>query len=196
MKKANKILSVDMYAPSKSTRHYNRAELSKVVDYLIIMGYDEHWSTSPKSGSVASLDWVESAVEKTLVDVAKEKVILGVPFYTRIWQEKDNKIVENRAYGMERIEEKLKNHINNKVWLEEDGQHYVEYEKDGLVNKIWIEDDKSLELKTNLVNRYGLSGVAAWKSGFEKESTWKVIKNKLEENDKLVEIKLDNSIIE
>ncbi|MCT4612856.1 MAG: glycosyl hydrolase family 18 protein [Clostridia bacterium] len=179
MKSANLTLSVDMYVPSASTKHYMREDVSKVADYIMVMAYDEHWRTAPKSGSIASLPWVIRGIERTLDEVDSSKVILGVPFYTRHWQEKDGKIVENPAYSMGRIESIVKNSGATPVWNSILGQNYVEYNKNGITNKIWIEDRRSMELKLDLVKKYNLKGVAAWKYGLEKDEIWVAINEKI-----------------
>ena len=87
--KNNLVLSVDNPVPEDFTSHYDRAEQGRVVDYVIIMGYDEHYVGS-EAGSVASLDYVRGGIERTLNDVPKEKVINAVPFYTRLWTETES----------------------------------------------------------------------------------------------------------
>lgn len=37
---------------------YERDKLAEIVDYMMVMAYDEHWASSPKAGSVSSLPWV------------------------------------------------------------------------------------------------------------------------------------------
>ena len=84
----NLVLSVDNPVPEDFTSHYDRAEQGKVVDYVIIMGYDEHYVGSD-AGSVASLPWVEQGVKDTLAEVPAKRTILAIPFYTRLWKTTD-----------------------------------------------------------------------------------------------------------
>ncbi|WP_058486042.1 glycosyl hydrolase family 18 protein [Defluviitalea phaphyphila] len=178
LKEQGLVVSVDMYVPSGWTRHYNRAEVGKVVDYIIVMAYDEHWSTSPESGSVASIGWVEEGIKNTLEEVPKEKVILGLPYYTRLWKEEiiDGEIqVSSRAYGMARGENILKENNVEPVWLEDIGQYYGEYKEGDITYKIWLEEERSIEEKVKLVDKYDLAGVAGWKRGLEKEEIWDVL---------------------
>ena len=81
----NIILSVDNYVPMAYNQNYNRKEQGIVADYVIIMGYDEHFAGSDVAGSVASIGYVRNGIEKTLEEVPAEKVINAVPFYTRLW---------------------------------------------------------------------------------------------------------------
>ena len=82
-----KVLSVDNYVPMGFNSHYELEEQGKVADYVIIMGYDEHYAGSWESGSVASIDYVENGIRQATKDVSAEKVINAVPFYTRLWEE-------------------------------------------------------------------------------------------------------------
>ncbi|HCC07499.1 MAG TPA: hypothetical protein DEP72_05005 [Clostridiales bacterium] len=179
------VLSVDVYMPSIWTTFYNRTEIAKIADYICVMAYDEHWSTSPVSGSVASADWIEEGIINTLVEVPKEKIIMGVPFYTRLWTEKDGVLVDKpKAMNMENAKQLLNENKAAITWLPEDGQYYGEYTVDGLTYKIWLEDEKSIEEKLNIVNKYELAGAAFWKDGMEKDSIRGIIKEKLWVTDK------------
>ncbi len=170
------ILSVDMYMPSGSTEHYYRKELGEVIDYLCLMAYDEHWSTSRESGSVASLPWVRKGVETTINLVPKEKVILGIPTYTRLWIEKDGTLTQKsaQALGMESAYKNLIDHQAPIYYDEETEQNYGEYEKDGSIYRIWLEDEMSIEKRLEVMKSYGLAGTATWKKGFEKETIWPI----------------------
>lgn len=182
LKEQNLIVSMDMTVPSSSpnwSKFYDREKLSKILDYCIVMTYDEHWATSPKSGSVASIGWVIKGIENSLKYIPEEKLIMGLPFYTREWEEyKDDNgrlRVKSKVLTMEDVEKIIKENNLEVVWLEEAGQHYTEYFRDGKKYRIWIEDEKSIELKARLVHRYNLAGVASWRKGLEKDSIWTVL---------------------
>ena len=89
---------MDDYVPAVYSAFYNRKEQGTVADYVIVMGYDEHYAGG-EAGPVASLPYVEKGIADTLKEVPKEKVINSVPFYTRIWTEKDGKTT-SKAYGI------------------------------------------------------------------------------------------------
>lgn len=178
LKEQGLLVSVDMYVPSGWTRHYNRAEVGKVVDYIMVMAYDEHWSTSPKSGSVASIGWVEQGIKNTLEEVPPEKVLLGLPYYTRLWAEEEvngELEVSSKAYGMIKGEKILKEQNIEPQWLNEIGQYYGEYKEKDIVYKIWLEEEQSIEEKVKLVDKYNLAGVAGWKRGLEKKEIWDIL---------------------
>ncbi|SCZ10736.1 glycosyl hydrolase family 18 protein [Alkaliphilus peptidifermentans] len=184
LKKDNLVVSIDVTIPSTSPNWsmvYDRVKLGEIVDYVAVMTYDEHWAASPKSGSVASIGWVERGIQKTLELVPNEKVLLGLPFYTRLWEEEKipgNRVkVSSRAYGMDKIKEILVENDAEIDWDEITGQYYSEYENDGKTYKVWLENERSLALKTTLVEKYDLAGIAAWRKDFEHEGVWPVLAN-------------------
>lgn len=170
------VLSVDNYVPSNYTVYYNREEQGIVVDYVVIMSYDEHHGGSDVSGSVASIGFVQQAIDDTLTMVPKEKVIMGIPFYTRQWeevtQENGEVTVSSSAYSMTNAEALFLNNGIEPVWDNECGQYYGEYEKDGALYKIWLEDIESIEEKLKRISDAKVAGIACWKLGLEKETIW------------------------
>lgn len=178
------VLSVDNYTPQEYNLHYDRTEQGIFADYVIIMGYDEHYKGSTVAGSVASIDFVRTGIERTLEEVPAEKVINAVPFYTRVWKvtesneegSVDGYIASCEAeVGMNSAEKYASSNGVEPNWSEVHGQYYVEYEKDDAVYKIWLEEERSIEEKLKLMKQYNLAGVAAWKLGFQRSSIWDVI---------------------
>ncbi len=182
--KANGIvLSVDVtviVSNSNWSESYDRAALSKVVDYVALMAYDQYWPGSPVSGSVAQLSWVEQSLKRVLKEVPKEKLLLGVPFYTRLWKEEylngsSKPVVTSTAISMDTAERTIAENKAAKTWDAVSGQYYATYKKGNVTYKIWLEDERSIKLKAELVNKYKLAGVASWKYGLEKTSIWDAI---------------------
>lgn len=174
------VLSVDVPVPMPFTEHYNREELGTVCDYVIMMGYDEHYYGSEEAGSVASLSFENQGILSMREDVPAEKIISGIPFYTRLWNTQEQAdgttLVTSEAMGMSDAAQILENNNVEASWDETTSQNYAEFEgDDGSLYQIWLEDDKSIEEKMTLVKDYGLAGVAAWKLGFENSSVWDVI---------------------
>lgn len=168
------VLSVDNYVPRESNTFYNRKEQGIVADYVIIMGYDEHWGGGGVAGSVASIDYVRDGIEKTLEEVLAEKVINAIPFYTRVWKT-NNGEVTSEALGMEKAEEFIAKYDVPTVWDEETCQNYGEIEMGSTLYQVWLEDAQSIETKLTVMKSYDLGGVAAWKLGLEDKSIWDVI---------------------
>lgn len=192
LKEQNLIVSIDVTVPGGSKRWskvYDRERLAKIVDYVALMAYDEHWATSPVSGSVASIGWVEKGIQRSLKSIPKEKLLLGIPFYTRVWEEtkgENGKIkVSSKAIPIKNVEEILKKYDAVVTWDEKTGQYFATYEKDNSTYKIWIEDTKSIELKIEMAKKYGLKGIASWRKGYEYDKVWEVINTVVDDKDLL-----------
>lgn len=175
------IVSIDVTPISSSENWslcYDRKRLSETVDYIMLMAYDQHWANSPVAGSVAQYTWVEDSVKAILNEVPKEKLILGIPFYTRLWAIKNidgKEEVSSKALSMEEVNRFVKENNVELIWDAESGQYYGETIKEDVTYKIWVEDAKSLQLKSSLVNKYDLAGIASWRKGFESDEVWPVL---------------------
>lgn len=188
----NIVLSVDMYVPMSYNEYYGRKEVGEVVDYLIVMGYDEHWSGSDTAGSVASLPYVEAGINDTILVVDPDKVINAIPFYTRIWIETPEELAEpgdtiiydsiignyslgSSAVGMENAINALKDHGVEPYWVADLSQYYGEYEEGGITYRIWLEEEDSISAKINAMEEAGIGGIACWKLGLEKPEIWALL---------------------
>ena len=176
--KNNLVVSVDNPVPEDFTSHYDRKEQGLVVDYIIIMGYDEHYVGSD-AGSVASLPWVEQGVQDTITEVAPERTILAIPFYTRLWKTTGG-AVTSEAIGMDEAQNVLSANAVEPVWDGSVGQNYATFEQDNSTYQIWLEDAQSIAEKVKLIPKYNLAGVAQWKLGFENSSIWQTISDNLQ----------------
>ena len=175
--KNNLVLSVDNPVPEDFTSHYDRAEQGRVVDYVIIMGYDEHYVGS-EAGSVASLPWVEQGVQDTLKEVPAKRVINAIPFYTRLWRTTGGNVT-SEAIGMDQAQQTIADNNVETYWDKTTSQNYGKYDIDNSTYQIWLEDAQSVAEKVKLVSKYDLAGVSAWKLGFENSGIWKVISDNL-----------------
>lgn len=173
------VLSIDNPVPSY-TYFYNRKEQGIVADYVIIMGYDEHTAGSPEAGSVASLPFVEEGITETLKEVPAEKVINGVPFYTRLWTVGNDGSVSSEVLGMDQADQYAEENGMEVYWNTDVSQNYAEAETENGKLQMWLEDEESLEAKMELVKEYDLAGSAAWKLGFERADVWKIISSYLQ----------------
>ncbi len=186
------ILSVDNYVPKGYNMQYNRKEQGIVADYVIIMGYDEHYGGSPVAGSVSSYNYVKEGIEETIKEVPAEKVISGIPFYTRIWSETPKTEAElseqqgteageyamnvsSEAYGMADAAYRVSEVGVTPVWDEQTQQNFATWEDSGITYKVWLEDAQSIEQKLKLMKDNKLAGTAAWAIGQEDPEIWQLI---------------------
>lgn len=185
------VLSVDNYVPTAYTAFYDRAEQALFADYIAIMAYDEHYAGS-EPGSVASIGWVTEGIENTLKEVPADQIILGMPFYARVWKltpadgeslPEDGAILDSytnydiECYSAGMSEQKKLANVNGvtPIWSDETGQHYVEYKNGGSIYQIWMEDASSIEEKLKVMDSFNLAGGAFWKLGLEQSSVWDTI---------------------
>ena len=178
-------ISTDNYYPNSPNAHYRLNEQSEFVDYIIFMGYDEHYSKSKEAGSVASISFVKGGVKEMLARVPADRIVLGIPFFTRKWLVNEpvgeDGVVPNEAVSMDTVKNFIKSNGGTTVWNEELGQNYAEVTEEGKLVKIWIEDADSLKLKLDVMKENKLAGFSAWKLGMESKDVWPVIKSYFEE---------------
>ena len=167
------VLSVDNYVPSSYSAFYNRREQGIVADYVIIMGYDEHYAGG-EAGPVASISYVKDGIGNTLKEVPKEKVINAVPFYTRVWTVNEGKTT-SKAYGIVDARQWVADNHVELAWDEGLGLSYGSTVNGNGEQYIWMEDEKSMALKIGLVKDFDLAGVACWKLGFESSDIWDIV---------------------
>lgn len=191
----NLVLSVDNYVPKAYTNLYNRKEQGVFADYVIIMGYDEHYNGSSEVGSVASIGYVTEGIQKTLDEVPARKVINGLPFYTRMWRVEnktdaelevaptnadgqviDYNIVEVQTLPMQQAIETVNSHSGvTKVWDESTKQNYAQWESGNSTTKIWLEDAESLNAKLQVMTGFDIAGAAVWQIGYGAKFAWDTI---------------------
>ena len=184
LKKLGKTLSVDVTAPDGSATWslcFDRNTIANVADYIIFMAYDQYGTSSNKAGTTAGYNWVEANIKKFLgqEDVDPEKIILGIPLYMRLWEEKDDGTAKPEVVNMKDMFDVIpKNQVA--TWDDELKQYYVEYEEDGKTYKMWIENEKSVGEKINLANQYNLAGIAFWEKDRESnDEFWTIVKEQL-----------------
>lgn len=178
------VLSVDNFVPTEYTAYYDRSEQGKIVDYVVVMAYDEHYAGSEEPGSVSSIGFVQGGIDNTIKEVPKEQVIIAIPFYTRLWEEttKKNgtKELTSSAYGMQSAKNLLTDYDAKTKWDDTVKQYYAEFKDTNdageQVNyKIWLEEEKSIEAKMKAISDAKTAGVAEWKLGIEADSVWDII---------------------
>lgn len=176
------VLSVDVTAPDGAPEWslcYDRYTIGKVADYVMFMAYDQYGVSATKAGTTAGHNWVEANVKKFLgqEEVKAEKIILGIPFYTRVWKEINGNVISS-VVNIGNVNNLIPSNAT-KTWDEDLQQYYVEYKKGGATYKIWVEDEKSIEAKLDLVSKYNLGGAAYWEYDRATNSIWNLIESKI-----------------
>lgn len=185
MEELGSVTSVDVTAPDGGANWslcYDRNVIGNVADYLVFMAYDQYGTSSTKPGTTAGYNWVETSLKKIIEydEVKTEKIILGLPFYTRIWTiNQEGSIVSRNVVNMVDINKSIPSNVE-KQWNDELKQYYVEYQSGKTTKKMWIEDGKSIEAKVSLVSQYKLGGTSGWEKDRETSNVWSIIKNELE----------------
>lgn len=175
------VLSINNYVPVSYREYYNYEEQGEVADYVVIMAYDEHYSGSEEAGSVSSIGFVNDAVSKITGMVSEERVIMALPFYTRLWK-LSNEGLTSAAYSMSGAQSILDDRGVKPSWDTATGQYYAEYQEGGATFQIWLEEEKSIEEKLKAVTQGGVHNVSFWRLGFEKTEVWNTVANYINAN--------------
>jgi len=179
------ILSTDVYKPEAYNSVYKYGEQVDFVDYICLMAYDEHYGQASGEGSVASLSWVEESINQTLTEgVPADQLVLGIPFYTKLWKltptsdtsdTESSYMIAFENLGLTSSKRWMDNNISTPEWLEDAGQYFGEMTKSGVTYKMWLEDAASIEKKLTLMQEFQLAGAAFWSSALDNDSIWDVI---------------------
>jgi spore germination protein YaaH len=158
---------------------YNRDALAENCDYIMLMAYDEYYSSSKSAGPVASLDWVEDSIKKTLKEVPSQKLVLGIPFYMRYFEVTGTKVTSSKAISMQTAYELIQKNNPTYTYMESDGQYKISWKNGNKTSSFWLENTDTVSKRVALANKYGLAGVASWRRGLEISKVWDVIEDNL-----------------
>ena len=169
------VLSVDNYVPFDFNDYYRLDIQGQIADYVIIMGYDEHWHGCGEAGSVASLSYVSNGLDRTLEEVPSQKVVNALPFYTRIWRTEGDQVTDETLF-LNQTADYLSRRGVAPVWDETTGQNYAEWQEGSTLCQVWVEDAQSISAKLNVMEAKELGGVAVWRLGFGNSAIWDLLK--------------------
>ncbi len=170
------ILSIDSYVPFNFNNYYRLDIQGRVADYVIIMGYDEHWHGSGDPGSVASIDYVSNGLDRTLNEeqVPAEKVVNALPFYTILWQT-EGASVKDQYITLNNVADYLQRMNVQPEWDEATCQNYAEWQSGNVTYQIWVEDAESISVKLNVMKTKNIGGVAVWRLGYGTQQVWELV---------------------
>lgn len=183
LKALGKTFSVDVTAPDGSENWslcFDRNVIGHVADYIVFMAYDQY-GNGTKAGTTAGYNWVETNINKFLDQevVKNEKIILGIPLYTRIWTITEDETKDpSKTVDMKDVDTVIRGK-GEKQWNDTLKQYYIQYEEKGQTRAMWIEDEKSIIEKISLANKYKLAGIAFWEKDRETEGLWKIVNEEL-----------------
>jgi spore germination protein YaaH len=158
------------------TAAFDFAALGKRADYIVLMGYDEHWDGDPQAGSVSSLPWLQQGLTALLGQVPAGQTILALPFYTRDWTESASGTASSE-WTLIRQNDFVSALPLKPVWDDKLGQYTAVYWSGNVRHRIWLEDGRSLALKTLFGESRGLAGYAYWPMGGESPDIWVSLRN-------------------
>ncbi|MFC3344609.1 LysM peptidoglycan-binding domain-containing protein [Paenibacillus abyssi] len=175
------LVSVDVTRASEDpywSGSYDRAGLGQAADFIVMMGYEEHWSGGGKTGSVASLSWVKGGIVELMKEVPSHKIILAIPFFAREWvTDIDTQKITSHDCTMAEVAAVIKARRLSKTWHSAASQNYVQFTVNGKLHQIWVEDKDSVKARYALVQQYRLRGISAWYLGSETQDVWSVFKS-------------------
>ncbi len=170
-------MSLSLSLPAKSSdgqswlAGYDFSRLGRAADFVVIMAYNQHYKTSAP-GPIAGYPWAERVVKYAVSKIDPAKVLLGLGVYGYDWASgaKTQSLVTTVAY------ERAERYGAQVVWDEtERSPHYEYVDEYGRRHQVWFEDERSIAAKMELVDKYGLGGIALWRLGYPDADTWRVI---------------------
>ncbi len=168
-------MSVDNYVPLNFNDYYRLDIQGKILDYCIIMGYDEHWHGSGDPGSVASIEYVSKGLDRTLEQVPAEKVVNALPFYMILWKTEGTTVTDEYV-TLNHLADFLQSQNIKLQWDETTCQNYGEWNSGTALYQIWAEDEESIAVKLNVMNARNIGGVAVWRLGYGTPAAWDLIR--------------------
>ena len=179
LKEMGLVTSVDVTAPDGGetwSMCFDRNVIGDVADYIVFMAYDEYGVSSNKAGTTAGYDWVKLSLNKFLQteEIEASKIILAVPFYTRVWTTDSQGKVSNNTISMKKVYDEIPDGVET-TWDDKLKQNYVEYTSNGNKKQIWIEDEASIKEKISLIKENDLGGVASWRKDLESDNIWSIL---------------------
>lgn len=182
MHRMGKKVSVDITVIGDKNSYWNgcydRKALARHVDYEILMGYDQTAGGSSYAGPVSAYNWLDAKLPELLKEVPGDQLILGLPFYTRVWTGEDG-AVSSDVLTLRYTDDFSRRHKIMPLWQEKEKQFYADWRENGVRRRVWFEESRSLSEKLKLLGKYDLAGAAFWRYGFEDGAVYTALEEAL-----------------
>jgi spore germination protein YaaH len=170
-------LSIDLQPESMdnpSNLYSFNHQIGKYGDYVIFMGYDEHWSTDQTPGPVTSLRWLENNINQMIqTGIPSQKLLLGLPSYSRIWKvDQNGETLSSVALANEYVNNLMQEEHNHETWDSQQADYYTSYHKYGNTYEVWLTNNRSLEDYLDLITKYHLGGMGFWNLDMMSATDW------------------------
>jgi spore germination protein len=161
-----KVLSVAL-PPRTAPRAdaYSYVKIAPLVDRVMIMAYNEHWSGSTP-GPIASLPWCSQVLGFAQSIIPADKLIMGLPLYGRAWM--DKRIP--RALGFEGVQSIMAEKNATTSYPSDQGPNF-QYSENVVVT-VYYDDVRSLREKLLLYESRNVTTVAFWRIGLSPAELW------------------------
>jgi len=161
-------LSVNVPASDPAFQY---SELARHVDYLILMAYDEHWSTGT-AGPIASLPWFAKVLRQRQHDVPAQKMIVAIGNYGYDWI-KGSHHAEEMTFE-EAVLTAKESEGNIRLDPVSLNPTFVYADDDDRIHQVWLLDAVTAFNQLAVARSVQPRGYALWRLGGEDPSLWRV----------------------
>jgi spore germination protein YaaH len=152
---------------------YDDAALSGPSDYLFVLDWGLHWTTSAPGG-IDELPWFKKVAEYTATMPNKSKFVVGMPMYGIDWPNGGGPSNPGTPLEFSEITALANEYGVTPEWdAEAADPHFSYVDRGGVTHSVWYTDKQSLEARVTLAQSLGL-GVGLWHLGSEDQTIWEL----------------------
>ncbi len=153
---------------------WNYTAYASVTDFLMLMAYDQHWSTGP-AGPVSGQDWYAAGLKKRMAELSPSKTIVCFGNYGYNWASGD-KEAETVTFqeSLLAARESLDSPEEIKFDPASKNPYFSYTEDDGKEHTVWFLDAATAFNQIQNAQQYKVAGYALWRMGSEDPSLWNV----------------------
>lgn len=172
-----KLLSQAVSAKVRDSRTHPRSgafdypELAKYADWLFVMAWGVHWSTSAP-GAQDDFPWVRQVGDYVATMPFREKFVMGTMLYGMDWPAGGGSANAGTALHWPEIEGLIAKRAIAPVYDAEKNSYHVAYtDEAGVGHDLWYSDANAIGDRVGLARERGLK-VGFWRLGQEDERIW------------------------